>query len=304
MFVSPMGWQGLVRPDGELATATGAAAAGLPFTLGTNASTSIEELAALGGGQRWFQLYFVTSDRGVLADLVRRAEESGYTAICVTIDNPVQGFRRSAIRRGGSTRAGREQLSSPNLAPYGDRVSPSSGHDGSEFTPPVHYPATWDDLAWLRKQTSLPLIVKGVLNAQDASRAVDAGADAILISNHGGRQLDRCIATLEALPAVRAAVGRRAAVFLDGGVRSATDAAIALCLGADAVGLGRPVLWALGYGGADGVVSLLGTMRTEFARVLKLLGVDAPDKLSPELLYDRATRTGAQYLVAESPTGV
>jgi 4-hydroxymandelate oxidase len=295
LFVSPMGWQRLVRPEGEMSTAAGAAQAGVPFTLSTNASTSIEELAAIEGSQHWFQLYFVTPDRDVLADLVHRAEAAGYAAICVTIDNPVQGFRRSAIKRGGSTRAGREQLSSPNLARYGDRVAPSSGHDSSDFTPPTHYPATWEDLAWLRKQTSLPLIVKGVLNPHDARRAVDAGAQAILISNHGGRQLDRCVATLDVVPAVRAAVGRDTAVLMDGGVRSAADAAIALCLGADAVGLGRPVLWALSYGGAAGVASFLGTMRTELARVIRLLGAPDLRSLSPRMLYDLRTGWQSQY---------
>jgi len=308
MFVSPMGWQRLVRPDGEMATAAGAAQAGLPFTLSTNATTSIEELATVERLQRWFQLYFVTPDRGVLADLVHRAEQAGYTAICVTIDNPVQGFRRDAVRRAGSTRSGRESLTAPNLAPYGDRVAPSSGHAGSGFAPPTHYPATWDDLAWLRAQTSLPLIVKGALNPYDAGRAVDAGAQAILISNHGGRQLDRCVATLEVLPAVRAAVGARAAVFLDGGIRSATDAAIALCLGAHAVGLGRPVLWALSYGGAAGVASYLGTLRTELIRVLQLLGTAGLNDLSPLLLYDRATGwqgrySTAEWLVGDDPQG-
>ena len=299
LFVSPMGWQRLVRPDGEMATALGAAQARLPFTLSTNGTTSIEELATVDGLQGWFQLYFVTPDRGVLADLVHRAESSGYTAICVTIDNPVQGFRRDAIQRGGSTRAGREALTAPNLEPYGDRVAASSGHAGSDFAPRTHYPATWADLAWLRQQTSLPLIVKGVLNPYDARRAVDAGAQAILISNHGGRQLDRCVATLDVLPAVRTAVGGKAAVFVDGGIRSATDAAIALCLGAQAVGLGRPVLWALSYGGAAGVASFLGTLRTELIRVLQLLGSAELGDLSPLLLFDQATGRQGQYSTAE-----
>jgi 4-hydroxymandelate oxidase len=276
--------QGSFDDGAEAATAAAAAEAGMAFTLSTGASMTIEQVAKAAGQARWFQLYFVTRDRQVILDLVRRAEAAGYTALCVTVDNPVHGFRRWALRRGGSTRRQDSQLG--NLAPYAEQIAQAAVTRPpalDRLAPPVHFPATWDDIRWLRSQTELPIVLKGILHPEDAATAMEIGLQGVFVSNHGGRQLDHGISTLEALPRVAAAVHARGGVVLmDGGVRSAPDAAIALALGADAVGLGRPVLWALAVGGQRGVSSYLTAFRTELLRTLQLLGLTGPAGLSAE----------------------
>lgn len=289
LLVSPMGMQGSFDEGAEAATAAAAAEAGVAFTLSTGASMTIEQVAEAAGQARWFQLYFVTTDRQVIADLVRRAEAAGYTALCVTVDNPVHGFRRWAVRRGGSTR--RQGSSLGNLAPYTEQIAKAAAARPpalDRLAPPVHFPTTWDDIRWLRSVTELPIVLKGILHPGDAATAMDLGLQGVFVSNHGGRQVDHGISTLEALPGVAAAVhARNGVVLMDGGVRSATDAAIALALGADAVGLGRPVLWALATGGQGGVSSYLAAFRTELLRTVQLLGLARSADLSAEHVYDR-----------------
>lgn len=303
LFVSPMGNQSLMHPDGELAMAAAAADAGFGFTLSTGSSWTIEEVAEVAGPARWFQLYFLTTDRDVLSDLIRRATESGYCALCVTVDNPVHGFRRASLRRGGSTRV-TSNSDLPNLAPYKERIESAGGSASDSrisMVPPLHFPVTWNDLRWLRGATSLPIVVKGILHPEDARAVIDMGMQGVVVSNHGGRQLDHCIATLEALPAVASAVGESGIVLMDGGVRRATDAVIAIALGAHAVGLGRAAGWALAYGGRAGATSYLRNFRTEFTRVLQLVGATTPRDLTTDLIYDSAWPT-VEHLPSASTT--
>ncbi|WP_035798960.1 alpha-hydroxy acid oxidase [Kitasatospora mediocidica] len=270
--VAPMAYQRLVHPDGEHATVAGAAAAGALTVVPTLSSVTLEAAAERAAGPLWFQLYCL-QDRELTASLVRRAEAAGYRAIVVTVDAPRLGRRRRDERNGFTLPADVEPA---NLAgrPAG-RVH-TAGRAESALA--VHAAAThdaslsWADLAWLRSLTGLPLVLKGVLSVADAERAVQEGAAGIVVSSHGGRQLDRVPAALHALPEIVHAVGDRIEVYLDGGVRQGADVLTALGLGARAVFIGRPVLWGLAAGGADGVTGVLDRIRDELAHTLVLAG--------------------------------
>jgi 4-hydroxymandelate oxidase len=254
VLVAPMAFQGLAHPDGEKAMARGAAAAGTVICLSTLSTVSIEEVAdAAPHGARWFQLYW-GPDRAQVQELLRRAEAAGYGAIVVTVDLPEVGRRERDLRTGFEAPV---QLAD---------VSDSS--------------RTWRDLEWLRAHTSLPLLVKGVLTAEDAELACEAGVEGLVVSNHGGRQLDGVAATLDVLPEVAEAVGDRAQVLLDSGVRRGTDVVKALALGATAVLAGRAPLWGLAVGGADGVERVLGLLREELELALALCGCASPAEVT------------------------
>jgi isopentenyl diphosphate isomerase/L-lactate dehydrogenase-like FMN-dependent dehydrogenase len=250
VLVAPMAFQGLAHPDGEVAMAQGAAAAGTAMCLATLSMASIEDVR---DGARWFQLYW-SPDRGAVEDLVERADEAGHGAIVVTIDLPVLGRRERDLRTGFETPIQIDSVVDPSL--------------------------TWRDLEWLRSLTSLPVLVKGVLTAEDAALALEAGVEGIVVSNHGGRQLDGVAASLDALPEVVEAAGDRAVVLMDGGVRRGTDVVKALALGAKAVLVGRPALWGLAVGGAEGVERVLTLLRDEFQLALALCGCAAPDEVT------------------------
>ena len=240
--VAPTAQHGLATPEGEAATHRGAAAAGTLFCLSTLASRPLEDVAAASDGPRWFQLY-THADRGITEDLVARAVGAGYTAIVVTADLPVIGRRdreRRAATRGPTACTATSPLRRRSPAPI--RRSSRSA-------------MTWTDLADLAGRVGLPVIVKGVLTAEDAELAVEHGAAAVWVSNHGGRQLDRVPASIDVLAEVVAAVDGRAEVYLDGGVRRGTDVLTALALGARAVFVGRPVIYGLALGGAEGVTA-------------------------------------------------
>ena len=250
VLVAPMAFQGLAHPDGEQAMARGAAAAGTVMCLSTLSTVSLEDAAeAAPDGARWFQLYW-GPHRAKVQDLVERAEAAGYSAIVVTVDLPEVGRRERDLRTGFE-------------AP-------------TQLSDVVDNSLTWRDLEWLREHTSLPLLVKGVLTAEDATLACEAGVEGIVVSNHGGRQLDGVAASLDALPEVAEAAGDRAEVLLDGGVRRGTDVVKALALGADAVFAGRAALWGLAVGGAEGVERVLGLLRDEFTLALALCGCASP----------------------------
>lgn len=272
--VAPMAYQRLAHPDGELATARAARDAGVPFVAAMLASVTIEEVAELGGTP-WLQLYWLR-DRGLLAELVTRAERAGYGGLFVTADVPVLGNRLRDVRNRFALPAGvgPVNLSGGPVVAHDRRDTGSAvdAHTGSMFAPN----AGWGDLEWLRARTTLPLAVKGVLDPRDAEHAVDRGADAIVVSNHGGRQFDGAAASADALPGVVEAVGERAEVLLDGGVRGGTDVLRALALGASGVLLGRPVLWGLAAGGESGVARVLDIVRAELARGLTLAGCADP----------------------------
>jgi lactate 2-monooxygenase len=277
-FLAPVGVLSIAHADGELAPARAAAAARVPFILSTAASHSIEEIAeAMGDAPRWFQLYWV-SDRDVVASLVGRAEASGYAAIVVTLDTLVLGWRPRDLRnaylpfRDGE---GIAQFTSDPVFASRLPVPPEEDPLAAAGTMLSMFPNLalhWNDLAWLRELTSLPLLVKGVLSAEDAKRALDAGVDGIVVSNHGGRQVDGAVASLDALAEVRGAVGAEAVVLVDGGVRSGADVVKAMALGADAVLIGRPYVYALAVGGEPAVAALLQQLAAETDLTLALMG--------------------------------
>jgi 4-hydroxymandelate oxidase len=271
--VAPMAYQRLAHPDGELATASACGALGVPMTLSTMATASVEEVASVATGPLWFQLY-VWRDRGATRALVERAAAAGATALVITVDAPRLGTRRRDVENAFALPVGVRLGNLEGL--LGADAAPPSIDDGSQLA--AHFAVlndlelTWRDLEWFRSLSPLPIVLKGVLTAEDARLAAEHGADAIVVSNHGGRQLDGVQATLDALPEVAEAADGRVEVWMDGGVRSGTDVVRALALGARIVLLGRPVLWGLAAGGEQGVASVLDRLRTEIEEALLLCG--------------------------------
>jgi len=275
LLVAPVAFQRIAHPDGEPATARAAAAARTVMCLSTLATASAEEVArAAPAGDRWFQLYCF-SDRGVTEALVDQAVEGGYRAIVLTVDAPLLGRRERDLRTGFAIP---EELEVPSFArAIGGRRAATL----REMFALLDQSLTWRDVEMLAELSDLPLVVKGVITAEDARLAVEHGAGAVVVSNHGGRQLDGVPATLDALPEVVEAVDGRVEVYVDGGVRRGTDVVTALALGARAALIGRPVVWALAAGGEDGVARLLGLLRDEIELALALLGCPSPDALEP-----------------------
>jgi 4-hydroxymandelate oxidase len=281
VHLAPAAIQRMYHPEGELAAYRAASEAGVAYALSTVSSISIEELTGAASGPRWFQLY-MPRRREVSAILVERAEAAGYSAVLLTVDLPRSGRRERDIRNVFSLPEG---VRYANLAEW----VPSESAEGPDaFTQHVnavtHAGLNWEDLDWLVKKTRLPVLVKGLVRGDDARKAVDLGAAGVIVSNHGGRQLDYSIASLDALPEVVAAVGGKIPVLLDGGVRRGTDVIKALCLGAASVLIGRPYLYALAAGGAEGVATLLGLLREEIELSMTLLGAHSLSELSPDLL--------------------
>jgi L-lactate dehydrogenase (cytochrome) len=295
----PTGFTRMMQHEGERAVAAAAARAGIPYALSTMGTTSIEDLAAAAPkADLWFQLY-MWRDRALSRELIARARESGYSALMLTVDVPVNGARLRDSRNGLTvppslsprTLAGMarfpswwfnklttEPLAFASLKPG----SPSGVMEliASLFDPSV----TFEDLEWMRAEWAGALVVKGIQHADDARRVVDMGADAVVVSNHGGRQLDRAVTPLEVLPEVLDAVGADAEVLLDGGVRSGGDAVAAVAMGAQAVLLGRAYLYALMAGGEAGVDRLCVLLEDDVRRTMALLGVTSVDQLSPSMV--------------------
>jgi lactate 2-monooxygenase len=277
-LLAPMGVLGIVHADAELAAARAAAAAGIPFVVSTAGSRSLEQVAeAMGDAPRWFQLYWV-ADRDVVASLVERAAAAGYSALVVTLDTLVLGWRPRDLRRAYlpflsgegcaqffSDPAFRALLSEP---PEEDALTAAA----TMLSLFPNLALRWDDLAWLRERTSLPLLLKGVLTAEDARRGLEAGVDGVIVSNHGGRQVDGAVAALDALVDVRAALGPEAAVLFDSGIRRGADVVKALALGADATLLGRPYVYGLAAAGEDGVAAVIRQLAAEVDLTLALCG--------------------------------
>jgi 4-hydroxymandelate oxidase len=274
MLVAPTAFQRMAHPDGETATARGAAAVGTIMCLSTIATATIEQVAAAApDGARWFQLYWST-DRGVVRELVERAAAEGYRAIMLTVDLPELGRRERDLRTGFRIP---EDVSVPTLLALAESAGAFSPEDINWV---VDRSLTWRDLEWLRSISSLPLLVKGVLTAEDAVLAYEAGVEGIVVSNHGGRQLDGVAASLDALPEVVEAVGDRADVLMDGGIRRGADVVKALALGARAVLVGRAPLWGLAVGGAAGVQRVLELLREELQLALALCGCASPAEVT------------------------
>jgi isopentenyl diphosphate isomerase/L-lactate dehydrogenase-like FMN-dependent dehydrogenase len=275
LMVAPTSLQRVAHPDGEPALARAAAAAGTVYCLSSLASVRPAELADALGEEtpRWFQLYW-SRDRGFTRDLLAEAADSGFGALVLTIDFPTAGPRDRDLRSGFSLPA---DLPMPNLPRT--LVGTEYFHDALDEI--VDTSLTWRDLDWLRGECALPLVVKGILTAEDAALACEHGAAALIVSNHGGRQLDGVAATLDALPEVVEEVDGKAEIYLDGGVRRGTDVAKALALGARAVLVGRPALWGLATGGEEGARHVLELFRAEIERALLLLGCRTPDEVGP-----------------------
>jgi isopentenyl diphosphate isomerase/L-lactate dehydrogenase-like FMN-dependent dehydrogenase len=287
--LAPIGMQTIVHPEGELATARAAAALGLPMVVSTVSDRPLEAVAAAADGPKWFQLYWPVN-RELTASLLARAEDAGYRALVVTVDAFLPGWKPRdltsawqpflkgiGIANYTSDPVFRSLLDKP---PEEDRMA-AIGQFVMQFSNPR---LTWEDLEFLRSRTTLPIALKGILHPDDARLAVDHGVDAVVASNHGGRQVDGAIASLEALPAIVEAVGGELQVLLDSGVRSGADIVKALALGADAVLLGRPYLWGLAAGGEAGVLAVLRGMLAELDLTIGLSGHTRPSELDPGLL--------------------
>jgi isopentenyl diphosphate isomerase/L-lactate dehydrogenase-like FMN-dependent dehydrogenase len=274
LFVAPTAFQRTVHPDGELAMARGAAAVGVPMCLSTFATATIEEVAeAAPDAPRLFQLYW-SSDRGFVRDVVERAEAAGFGAVVLTVDLPRLGRRERDLRTRFEVP---EELPVPTFLALAEAARAVSPEDISWA---VDDKLTWRDLEWLRSVSSLPLVVKGILTAEDALLAAEAGAEGVVVSNHGGRQLDGVAASLDALPEVVEAVGERTVVLMDSGIRRGTDVVKALALGAQAVLAGRAPLWGLAVGGAGGVQHVLELLRDEIELALALCGCTSPGEVT------------------------
>ena len=258
--VAPWAYQGMAHADGELATARGAATTGALMTVSTSATCSLEEVAAAADGPQWFQLYRLHSGRHT-DELARRAGDAGYRALVLTVDLPLLGRRRRDLRHDFALPAGLRMANHPP--------------EGAEPSLQNLATATWtfDDITRFGDLSGLPVVVKGVLRGDDAVRCVAAGASAVWVSTHGGRQVDPAVASAHALPEVVEAVGADAEVYADGGVRSGSDVLTALALGATAVFLGRPVTWGLATGGEQGVAGVLDGLTEELAHTMALCGL-------------------------------
>ncbi len=277
-LLAPIGVLSIAHPEGELAVARAAAATGVPMVLSSAASHSLEEVAGeLGGAPRWFQLYWV-NDREVAMSLVDRAEAAGYGALVVTLDTLTLGWRDRDLRKPYLpfvTGEGCAQFfSDPVFRSRLDRP-PEEDVLAAAVAMLATFPnlgLTWDDLAWLRERTELRLLVKGVLRGEDAVRARECGVDGVIVSNHGGRQVDGAVAALDALEEVREALGPDAVVLMDSGIRRGADVLKALALGADAVLLGRPYVYGLAVGGQEGVEAVIRHLMAETDLTLALAG--------------------------------
>jgi 4-hydroxymandelate oxidase len=284
VVVAPMAFQRLAHADGELATARAARAAGTVMTLSSLSTTPMEDVVAAAGSRRvWFQLY-VFKDRGATRALVERAEAAGCSALVVTVDAPYLGRRERDVRNRFGLPHG---MYVANLAGFGKGDLPPHAQGSGlakYFEEQLDASLTWKDIAALRAATKLPLAVKGVLRADDAKRALHAGVAGVIVSNHGGRQVDGAIAAIDALPDVVAAVGAGADVLVDGGIRRGVDVVRALALGARSVLLGRPVLWGLSADGERGAARVLELLRAETDLAMALCGCRDVSEIGGDLL--------------------
>jgi 4-hydroxymandelate oxidase len=286
VLIAPTGFHKMAHPEGEIATARAAADCDVIMVVSTMANVTLEEVRASAKGPMWFQLY-VYRDRGVTRSLVQRAEAAGYNAIQVTVDLPVLGRREADVRNGFGLPS---DLRIANLEGAGLGVLGAVDGDSgvAAYTARLLDPSlTWKDIEWLKGLTRLPLLVKGLVRGDDALRAMESGVDGVVVSNHGGRQLDTSPATIRALPEVADAIAGRGLVLMDGGIRRGTDVVKALALGANAVMLGRPPLWGLAVGGQDGVRQVLEIVRSELDAALALCGCRSVATVSRDLVHVR-----------------
>lgn len=273
IIVAPTAYHRLAHPDGEIATAQGAEQAGALMVVSTLATTRLEDVATASRGPKWFQLY-IHKDRGLTKELVQRAQESGYAALVLTVDAPVLGRRLDDERNSFALPEG---MAMENFA-EGLRGDTDGSALGAYVAERHDATVKWEDIEWLAGLSGLPLVLKGIVRTDDAQRAIDGGARAIIVSNHGGRQMDSAPASIDALAEISDLVGDGIELLMDGGVRNGVDALKALACGARAVLIGRPVLWGLAVAGAEGVASVIEIIRGGLEAAMKLSG--SPDVAS------------------------
>jgi len=312
VLLAPVAYHRLYHAEGEIATARGASAAGAGFVISTFTTTSIDEIARNTQQPIWFQLY-VQRDRAFTKDMVQRAVASGCKAVCVTVDTPVLGNRYGqlsfglprgmecvhlrGLRAPGSAQATQSQATDLQ-ATQGHKTQRANIYDAL-FDPSFN----WNDLEWLRSVAGVPVLLKGVLSAEDGRLAVSCGADGVIVSNHGGRNLDTVPATIDALPRVVDAVAGRIPVMLDSGIRRGTDVLMALALGAKAVFVGRPYVYGLAVGGAKGVERVILILRDELERAMALTGRRSIAEIDASVLR-RAADAGAGKALRSPAAGV
>ena len=279
ILLAPTSYHRALHPEGELATAQGAGAAGATWVVSTATTTTLEEIRRTATAPLWFQLY-VQPDRGVTQELVQRAEANGCQALCLTVDTPVLGARNRQVRA-------RFALPAGVTAPYMTQLRPGAR---AVSDPRRGVAVTWKDVEWLRSVARVPLLLKGIITGDDADRGIAAGAQGIIVSNHGARNLDTLPATIDALPEVADRIGGRVPILVDGGVRRGTDVLKAVALGATAVLIGRPYCYALSVGGAAGVQRVVDILRTELEMALQLTGRRSLSELDRGVLWDPPQR--------------
>jgi isopentenyl diphosphate isomerase/L-lactate dehydrogenase-like FMN-dependent dehydrogenase len=284
ILVAPVGCQGLAHSEGECATVRAAGRAGTIMVVSAMSNYRLEDIIQVASGPCWFQLYMFR-DRQVSEELVKRAEAAGYCALVLTVDAPRLGRRERDIRNQFSLPA---PLHLANFSPaFGSIASQSQpGVSAIEQHAAITFDSTltWEVLDWLHSLTSLPILLKGILTAEDAKRALDHGVTGIIVSNHGGRQLDGVPATIDVLPEIIEAVARRCEVYLDGGIRRGTDILKALALGARAILIGRPIIWGLAVHGERGVYNVLNLLRAELELAMMLAGRPSLDSIDSSLI--------------------
>lgn len=283
VLVAPTAFQRMAHPDGEVATARAAGKAGTVMILSTLSTSSIEDVMEAAIGPVWFQLY-VYKDRGTTAALVERAESAGCSALVLTVDAQLWGRRERDVRNRFRLPKG---LSVKNLMPAGKDELPKgvTGSSLGAYVTSLFDPAlSWKDLEWLCSITRLPVLIKGVVHPDDARQALDYGIAGLIVSNHGGRQLDTAPATIEALPDVVEAANNGLEVLIDGGIRRGTDVVKALAFGARAVGVGRPIIWGLSHDGENGVSQVLDILRYEIDLAMGLCGCTSVEEVSRDLI--------------------
>ncbi|HEU4893391.1 MAG TPA: alpha-hydroxy acid oxidase [Vicinamibacterales bacterium] len=275
ILLAPVAYHRVLHPDGELETARGAAAAGITWVVSMGTTTSIGEIARVATSPLWFQVYF-QSDQAFTRDVVCQAEEAGCEALCATVDTPIIGPRNRQVRAGFRLPPG---VATPHLYDIGQRKQ--------QILDPRRFVATWKDIDWLRGVTKLPLVLKGILDPDDAELAMQADAQGIVISNHGGRNLDTAPAAIDALIEVADRVQGRVPLLVDGGIRRGTDVLKAIALGASAVLIGRPYCYGLAMAGSVGVTRVVDILHRELQAAMMLAGASRIGSIDESLLWDR-----------------
>lgn len=273
ILIAPTAFHKLMHPEGEIATARGAGAASAIYVVSSFTTTPIEEIAKVATQPLWFQLY-VVDDRTFVKDLVQKVEAQGCRALCVTVDTPVSGSRDRQQKA-------KFKLPDDLKPPY--MIDTAFASKGQALT--FKLPLTWKDIEWLKSITKLPVLLKGILNPEDAEKAIQTGVSGIIVSNHSGRNLDTVPATIEVLPHIVQQVNKRIPVLMDGGIRPGTDVLKAIALGANAVLVGKPICFGLACGGAEGVTKVLTILRKEFEFAMALSGRSSIASIDPSVIW-------------------